>query len=330
VTRRARWSLPGLISEDLSFASLHEPLEPRSVATTMRATAASTPSTPPHSTRHERGSPAAALHPRLHATGRPSSKSSACSPRWRRRCRWRWCSSAALPRASQAAQLPLRRRVVLDGGRGAEHRVVAPDAARRAHAARRAAKGIPAAGGVAGLSLGGALSATLTCLEPGFAFSAPFVAHMDLGAARRRCARARRDARRSAALRLETARFQRLHDPHRLERTATGDPDRTHLPLRARDDHFFRASVVRAMWRRWGKPRIHWYPTSHMGFIAHLPTRWDGCGNSSIGWTSARRAGHAARRAQRARRAATGPLEYPPPPLPLPGLVGGCRERMAL
>ena len=36
--------------------------------------------------------------------------------------------------------------------------------------------------GVCGLSLGGALAATLTCLEPGFAFSAPFIAHMDLGA----------------------------------------------------------------------------------------------------------------------------------------------------
>ena len=39
----------------------------------------------------------------------------------------------------------------------------------------------------------------------------------------------------------------------------------------AKDDHFFRAPVVRAMWRRWGKPKIHWYPTSHMGFLAHLP-----------------------------------------------------------
>jgi hypothetical protein len=39
----------------------------------------------------------------------------------------------------------------------------------------------------------------------------------------------------------------------------------------ARDDHFFRAKVLRAMWRRWEQPKIHWYPTSHMGFIAHLP-----------------------------------------------------------
>jgi hypothetical protein len=25
------------------------------------------------------------------------------------------------------------------------------------------------------------------------------------------------------------------------------------------------------MWKRWGKPVIRWYPTSHMGFILHLP-----------------------------------------------------------
>ena len=25
------------------------------------------------------------------------------------------------------------------------------------------------------------------------------------------------------------------------------------------------------MWRRWGEPPIHWYPCSHMGFLAYLP-----------------------------------------------------------
>lgn len=39
----------------------------------------------------------------------------------------------------------------------------------------------------------------------------------------------------------------------------------------AKDDHFFRTPVVRAMWRRWGRPRIRWYPTSHMGFLRCLP-----------------------------------------------------------
>ena len=25
------------------------------------------------------------------------------------------------------------------------------------------------------------------------------------------------------------------------------------------------------MWRDWGKPVIQWYPSSHMGFLPHLP-----------------------------------------------------------
>jgi hypothetical protein len=47
-------------------------------------------------------------------------------------------------------------------------------------------------------------------------------------------------------------------------------PQRIHL-FAASDDRFFDPAVVEAMWRRWGKPPIRWYPCSHMGFIAHLP-----------------------------------------------------------
>jgi hypothetical protein len=25
------------------------------------------------------------------------------------------------------------------------------------------------------------------------------------------------------------------------------------------------------MWKSWGRPKIQWYPGSHMTFIAHLP-----------------------------------------------------------
>ena len=39
----------------------------------------------------------------------------------------------------------------------------------------------------------------------------------------------------------------------------------------ASEDRFFDARVVEAMWQRWGEPTIHWYPTSHMGFIPRLP-----------------------------------------------------------
>jgi hypothetical protein len=26
------------------------------------------------------------------------------------------------------------------------------------------------------------------------------------------------------------------------------------------------------MWSRWGEPEIHWYSTSHMGFVPHMPS----------------------------------------------------------
>ncbi len=125
--------------------------------------------------------------------------------------------------------------------------------------------------GVAGLSLGGALAASLTCLEPGFAFSAPFIAHMDLGALLA-------DAPVLGAMRADLARFGWTADDFAAFVARLGwnelrpviPTDRIHL-FASDDDHFFRPEVVRTMWSRWGEPAIHWYPGSHMGFLAHLP-----------------------------------------------------------
>jgi hypothetical protein len=41
--------------------------------------------------------------------------------------------------------------------------------------------------------------------------------------------------------------------------------------IAASNDRFFDPRVVERMWKRWGQPAIRWYPTSHMGFLAHLP-----------------------------------------------------------
>lgn len=125
--------------------------------------------------------------------------------------------------------------------------------------------------GIAGLSLGGALAATLTCIEPGFAFSAPLIAHMDLGALVAH-------APVLGAMRADLARFGwTLRDFRRFtERIGWGElravipPERIHL-FAAKDDRFFHPADVRAMWRRWERPKIRWYPGSHMGFLPHLP-----------------------------------------------------------
>jgi len=44
------------------------------------------------------------------------------------------------------------------------------------------------------------------------------------------------------------------------------------LLVAAEKDRFFDAEVLRKMWSRWDEPEIHWYPTSHMGFIPHMPS----------------------------------------------------------
>ena len=273
VTRRARWSLPGLISEDLSFTSLHEPLEPafrryyharrRRIHTVY---ARRLPG--PTRARVARGCSTSTAT----CSRRPSSRSSACSPRWRRPCKWRWCSSSR-PTTDGASRAP-------PASTGESYWtadvVQSIESLRQTLLDARTLLAVlqdesPQPVGVAGLSLGGALAEVLTCLEPGFAFSAPFIAHMDLGALVA-------DAPVLGAMREDLLRFGWTpRDFGAFTKRLGWDELRPLIPpericlFAARDDHFFRAPVVRAMWRRWQKPRIHWYPASHMGFLVHLP-----------------------------------------------------------
>jgi hypothetical protein len=125
--------------------------------------------------------------------------------------------------------------------------------------------------GVLGLSLGGALALILTCLDARIAFSLPLVAHMDLPALVA-------DAPVLERTRSELEKFGWDVEQFRKFVTDLGwydlrpklPPQRIHL-FAASDDRFFDPAVVEAMWRRWGKPPIRWYPCSHMGFIAYLP-----------------------------------------------------------
>jgi pimeloyl-ACP methyl ester carboxylesterase len=272
VTRRARWSLPGLVSEDLSFTSLHEPLEPE-----FRRY---------YHARHRR------IHTVYARRIRPDTSTS--------RPRLLYIHGYMQPETvieefgllatmAQALQMevvqlqpPYHGRRKPRASRFDGELYWTADVVRSIEALRQTLldartllavlqKESPRPVGVAGLSLGGALSAVLTCLEPGFAFSAPLIAHMDLGALVA-------DAPVLGAMREDMLRFGWKPRDFRAFTTRLGwnelqpviPPDRICL-FAARDDHFFRASVVRAMWRRWHEPRIHWYPTSHMGFLVHLP-----------------------------------------------------------
>jgi pimeloyl-ACP methyl ester carboxylesterase len=125
--------------------------------------------------------------------------------------------------------------------------------------------------GICGLSLGGALAAALTCLDPGFGFSAPFIAHMDVGALvvdAPVLGAMRGDLR---AFGWEPERVGEFMDQLGWNALRPVIPRERILLFAGRDDRFFRPEVVEAMWRAWGEPEIAWYPCSHMGFLPYLP-----------------------------------------------------------
>lgn len=125
--------------------------------------------------------------------------------------------------------------------------------------------------GVAGISLGGSLAMALTCLEPRFFFSAPMIAHMDLTrmlADVPVLARMRRELRSFGWGIEEFGDFIRALGWYKLLPQV---PTERILMLAASADRFFDPAVVEETWRQWGKPQIHWYPSSHMGFFLHAP-----------------------------------------------------------
>jgi len=256
VSVNARWRLPGLVSEDLVFRSLHVPIEPkfrRRYTEQYRET---------RDVYARRIRPATARRrPRLlylHGYMQPES----------------YIEEFALL-ASMARRTPR-------GARFSGEFYWTADLVRSVEALRQTlldARTLlsclldkdPRPVGVSGLSLGGALTLSLTCLEQRFAFAVPLIAHMDLGAMVA-------DAPVLGKMRRDLHSFGWSNQQFGTFVTSLGwDQLLPKLPvdrillIAASNDRFFDPRVVKTMWRRWGKPAIHWYPTSHMGFIAHLP-----------------------------------------------------------
>ena len=272
IQRSRRWQLPGLVSEDLRFASQHEPLEPNfqrhyherrrriHTVTARRIRPASARDRPrllyihgymqPETPIEELGllttmawmldMEVVQLQPPYHGQRKPRSSVFDGELYW----------TADLVRSIEA-----RRQTLLD--------------ARTLLAWMQAEAPTPV--GVAGLSLGGALTAALTCLEPRFSFSAPIIAHMDM-------AELLADAPVLGTMRDDLQRFGWTPGDFGgfLERVGWNGlhpviPGERIQLFAADDDRFFRPELVTEMWERWGKPQIHWYPGSHMGFMASLP-----------------------------------------------------------
>jgi dienelactone hydrolase len=125
--------------------------------------------------------------------------------------------------------------------------------------------------GVAGLSLGGSLTLMLACLEERFAFAVPLIAHMDLAALVSDApvlTRMRHDLKSFGWRKRQFDDFVRGIGWYELRPKLPADRV---LMVAASEDRFFDPRLVHQLWKRWGKPAIRWYPTSHMGFLTHLP-----------------------------------------------------------
>lgn len=123
--------------------------------------------------------------------------------------------------------------------------------------------------GVAGISLGGALTEALICLEPRLAFAYPFVAHMDLAGALAEAPILRR-------MRRELRGFG--WGPEELEgfmRRAGWEDMRPAIPLEriliiaAKYDVYLTPERVETMWKSWGEPPIYWFPGGHIGILGY-------------------------------------------------------------
>ena len=272
VRSRQRWSLPGFENEDLFFASLHEPIEPRF------AEHYHSRSRRFHTVYARRIRPRGTEgRPRLlyiHGYMQPETVVEELT----------LLSGMARSLGMEIVHLqpPYHgRRTPRESAYGGE-RFWSADVVRSFEAMRQTlydARTLlsfmldesPSPVGVAGLSLGGSFSAALTCLEPRFDFTTPFIAHMDMGALLR-------DAPVLGAMRRDLAAFG--WTPREFgdffTRIGWDDlrpvvPKERILLFAAEKDRFFDADVMRTMWRRWGEPSIYWYPTSHMGFVPHMP-----------------------------------------------------------
>ena len=124
--------------------------------------------------------------------------------------------------------------------------------------------------GITGLSLGGAITMVLGCVDPMPDYIVPVIAHLNLAEAIEEAPilwRMKNDLERFGMDRAaRAALFQRLG----LATLRPTLPVERQLWFAARDDQYLRADLVAAQWRAWGEPPIEWFPGGHMTFPLHV------------------------------------------------------------
>ena len=124
--------------------------------------------------------------------------------------------------------------------------------------------------GVSGISLGGALTMILACLEPVPDYIVPIVAHLALNEAVEEAGilwRMKHDLERWGVGRAQRQElFSRLGLGEYRPKLA---PDRQ-LWIEARDDDFIDARLVQRQWEAWSQPNVFWIDGGHMTFPLHV------------------------------------------------------------
>lgn len=124
--------------------------------------------------------------------------------------------------------------------------------------------------GVTGISLGGAITMLLGCVEPLPDFIIPIISHLELESAVEEAPilwRMKQDLDRWGVDREQRKDlFRRLGLSSYRPRLA---PERQ-LWIQAREDVYIDAALAEAQWREWGQPNILWIDGGHMTFPLHI------------------------------------------------------------
>lgn len=124
--------------------------------------------------------------------------------------------------------------------------------------------------GVTGLSLGGAITMLVGCLEPSPDYIAPIIAHLQLGDVVERAPilwRMKRDLERWGYDEADRRALLASLGWHAYEPAL---PPERQLWIQARDDVYIDAELAVRQWRAWQRPEILWIEGGHMTFPFHI------------------------------------------------------------
>ncbi len=129
----------------------------------------------------------------------------------------------------------------------------------------------PAPVGIMGLSLGGMMTLYTACFEPRLAFAIGVAAHLELAGVLEDASilrRMRSDLRTHGWSPADVESYMALVGIADLEPAI---PIERILLVAGKYDRLLSADRIATLWKRWGKPQIHWYPAGHLGIFTQFP-----------------------------------------------------------